>query len=98
MGGHSVSIWVDRETGNMALNKNQIKSLLDTVASSQPDELDCDGCFELIAEFAETRLAGQPLSEAMQAVETHLQNCACCQDEFETLLSALREIDTSYIG
>ncbi len=79
----------------MALNKDQIKSLLDMVASSQPDELDCDGCFKLIAEFAETRLADRPLSEAMQAVETHLQNCACCRDEFETLLSALRGMDIS---
>ena len=74
----------------MALTDDQIKVMLDIVASSHPDQLDCDGCFEQIAEFAETELAGKSLSDAMNAVKVHLENCPCCQDEYETLLTALR--------
>lgn len=74
----------------MALTDEQIKSLITVVASTTDDQLDCDGCFERVAEFADSQLAGRSLSDAMTAVETHLANCPCCQDEYETLLAALR--------
>lgn len=77
----------------MALTNEQIKSLINVVASTTDDELDCDGCFEQIAEFADAQLAGRSLSDAMKAVESHLANCPCCKDEYETLLAALQGCD-----
>jgi predicted anti-sigma-YlaC factor YlaD len=62
------------------------------IASSQPDSLDCDGCFAQIAEFAELELASKDIPEALQAVKTHLEQCICCKDEYAALLEALREL------
>ena len=72
------------------LNENQIQILLKLAGSVTPDPMDCDGCLSEIARFAETELAGHSLCEAMRKVQTHLTNCPCCQDEYRTLLEALR--------
>lgn len=76
----------------MSLSKEQIKTLLGVVAGTSDDSLDCDGCFGHVSQFVELKLSGMNLCESMQAVQTHLQNCPCCQDEFEALLLAMKEV------
>lgn len=75
----------------MTLSKEQIKGLLSLVASTSDDRLDCDECFGQVAQFAEAKMAGLGLCESMKLVQTHLENCPCCKDEFEALLSAMSE-------
>ena len=72
------------------LNELQIKKLLQFARSVTADDSDCDCCGEQIARFAELELAGKSIPEAMQSVKDHLENCPCCQHEFEDLLAALR--------
>lgn len=79
----------------MSLSKKQVSSLVQLVASATPDEMDCDGCLDHVAEFAETQLAGLPIQSAMAEVQNHLQNCPCCQNEFELFLNALSGMDES---
>ena len=76
----------------MSLSPENIKKLIDLVATTKNDPLDCDGCLERIAEFAEARLAGRSLSAALESVQTHLESCGCCQEEYEALLAALRTL------
>lgn len=78
----------------MSLSKEQIETLLKVVAITSDDALDCEGCFGKVAEFAEAKLMNSSLCEAMEAVANHLQNCPCCQDEFEALLAAMAEVGT----
>ena len=77
----------------MALSQEQIASLLGMISSAKDDSLDCDSCFDHLAEFADAELAGQEVPEALKAVETHLQQCGCCKDEYRALMAGLREID-----
>ena len=77
----------------MSLSKEQVNNLLGMVGSVESDELDCEGCFGRIAEFAELYLSQQEIPEAMRIVETHLQQCLCCKDEFNALLKGLKEIE-----
>lgn len=77
----------------MSLSKTQITDLLGMINSVESDDLDCEGCFGQIAEFAELHLTKQDIPEALKAVETHLQQCLCCKDEFNALLKGLREIE-----
>lgn len=77
----------------MSLSTEQISGLLGMITSVESDELDCDGCFGRIAEFAEYHLSKQDLPDAMRAVETHLQQCLCCKDEFNALLKGLQAIE-----
>ena len=62
------------------------------VVDSRPDCLDCDGCFDHIAEFAERELKARPLNEALKNVEVHLKQCPCCQAEYQVLLEGLQEL------
>jgi len=73
----------------VSLSPENIRKLIDLVATTQGDALDCDGCLEHIAEFAEARLAGRSLSAAQETVRMHLESCGCCQHEYEALLDAL---------
>ena len=77
----------------MALTREQIEKLLGLVGSAGDDQLDCDGCLSHIAEFADMQLADRPLSEALQAVQLHLESCACCADEYQALLDGLRGLE-----
>ena len=78
----------------MGLSNQQVTTLLGMVTSfDTTDELDCDGCFSKVAEFAELFLAEKDIPEAMQAVQTHLEQCLCCKDEFNALLKGLKAID-----
>ena len=77
----------------MPLSNDQIASLLGMVNASESDELDCDGCFARVAEFAEAELANREIPDALKAVQTHVQQCTCCKDEYNALLDGLREIE-----
>ena len=76
----------------MALSEEQIANLMGMIATSQADELDCDGCFKQLSVFVEAELASREIPEALRAVETHLEQCKCCQDEYNALLEGLRAL------
>jgi hypothetical protein len=69
----------------------QVQQLLTTVSKSVPDQLNCGGCLELIAAFADAELCGDELSDALKAVKVHFSQCPCCAYEYATLLEALQE-------
>lgn len=73
----------------MPLSKQQIDTLLTLVVNSTPDTMSCDGCLVNVAQFAEAELMGASLCDSMQKVQVHLQNCPCCNDEYQALLAAL---------
>lgn len=77
------------------LTPENVKSLIGMIASAHPDKMDCDSCYEKIAEFAELHLLGKELPEALQTVHVHLEQCPCCQVEFEALIRALKSLDDS---
>ncbi len=77
----------------MRLNSEQFAVLGSLVAQvDERDKLGCDGCSELMAQFADTMLAGAELDPTLAAVQAHLKQCRCCRYEYEALLVALREI------
>ena len=77
----------------MALSKEQIRSLLGMISRTEQDSVECDACFDHLAEFAETELAGQEIPGALRAIENHLEQCACCRDEYQALIEGLRAIE-----
>ena len=77
----------------MSLSTAQIDNLIDMIVITEDDNLDCDGCFEKITEFAEERLASRAVPDALKAVEVHLEQCVCCRDEFNALMKALNAMN-----
>ena len=77
----------------MALSNDQIAKLLTLVGTAETDELDCGGCFDHMSQFAEAELLNREIPDALKAIEKHLDQCPCCQDEYNALLEGLRAID-----
>ncbi|TWT48228.1 hypothetical protein KOR42_40190 [Thalassoglobus neptunius] len=77
----------------MPLSEEQIAKLLGMVAASEADCIDCDKCFDHLAEFAEAELTHREIPDAMKHIQVHLEQCPCCHDEFTALMTALRTLE-----
>jgi hypothetical protein len=77
----------------MNLNSEVLKKIMQKVADTRPDEIDCGDCFEQLDRFAELVLSGKPIQDAMPLVQDHLKRCDDCREEFETLLSVLTSMN-----
>ena len=77
----------------MAITYAQATRMLVSISKAVPDQLDCDGCFELLCEFADRDVQGGKLSDSLKLVETHLSQCPCCAYEYESLVEAIRAAD-----
>ncbi|MCU0707705.1 MAG: hypothetical protein MUF23_05390 [Pirellula sp.] len=76
----------------MPLTAPQFTSLIQMIATAEPDDIGCEECFGQVAEFAEMQLSQQGVPEGMRAIERHLQQCPCCRDEYHALLEGMRAI------
>lgn len=63
------------------------------VGLTKDREINCEQCLALVAEFAEQELTGKSISEGLKAVEHHLEICAECREEYQTLQKALQNMD-----
>jgi len=72
------------------LDRQMLKRLVQSVVDTRDYELDCDQCFQELDRFAEAKLIGKPLDEALQLVQKHLEICKTCHQEYEALVMALQ--------
>ncbi len=77
----------------MSLSKEEIDDLVRQISLTRDEEIDCERCLALVAEFAERELAGQSVPAGLEAVAHHLSICADCCEEYEALLQALKAMD-----
>lgn len=76
----------------MLLTYHQINSLIELAVTTKDDSLGCDGCLELLDQFAQAELDGTDIPKPLEVVRIHLAQCKCCKDEYEALMIALREV------
>jgi len=74
----------------MKLSLDFLKKMVRAVATTKPDEIDCDGCFEQVDHFVELELQNKNAAEALPLVQDHLKRCKGCREEFEALLDCIR--------
>lgn len=78
----------------MFVSQEQAKQLISTFMSATSDTMECDGCFELLAEFAETERAGGGLDGPLALVSNHLRQCTCCAYEYAALLEGMDALES----
>ncbi len=66
------------------------QSLLQTVLETEPDEIDCAECFEVLDQYVELILTELDPTQLMPLVKQHLKNCPCCACQFEALMVMLQ--------
>jgi hypothetical protein len=76
----------------MQLSYQQVANLIKLTVTTKDDSLGCDGCLELMDQFAQAELDGTVIPDALETVKVHLEQCKCCKDEYEALMIALREV------
>ncbi|MCP4891233.1 hypothetical protein N9D23_13095 [Rubripirellula sp.] len=77
----------------MKLTPKQLSELIQLAVQSRPDDtIGCDGCHELMEEFAQAELDGVEISDSLLVVQAHLAQCRCCRAEYKALIEGLREI------
>jgi len=77
----------------MTLSKKEIEGLMRLVGLTKDEEINCEQCLSLVAEFAERELAGKSIPEGLKAVEDHLSICGECREEYEALGRVLKGLD-----
>jgi hypothetical protein len=75
----------------MSLSRPELDGLIKAVALTRADELSCGDCIKELAEFAERHLAGKSVSAGLEAIEHHLAICMECKEEYQALLTALKD-------
>uniref|UniRef100_UPI001954F1F3 hypothetical protein n=1 Tax=Escherichia coli TaxID=562 RepID=UPI001954F1F3 len=59
----------------MLLDQSKVKILLRALVLTNETELDCDACFDAMAEFAESQLPGASVPEALILIDDHIKIC-----------------------
>lgn len=73
----------------MAEPPRDLDRLLDVLAHTAPDELDCEQTLTQLAAYFEALESGLR-GGAFARVEQHLAVCPCCSAQLEALVEALR--------
>jgi len=76
----------------MTLRPDQAKALIERVMATRDQEMTCDACLADVAAFVEVQLTGKPLSDALQAVQAHLDRCHDCAEEYHMVRQALEAL------
>lgn len=67
------------------MQKNRLERWLRNIQNTEEVELSCSECFDLVSHFVELELAGEDASAKLPKLKQHLDQCATCQQEYETL-------------
>jgi|GEM_PF-524537 len=74
------------------MSKKLWQVLLQSALETEEYEITCLECFNLLDQYADLLLDGTDPDSIMPTVRQHLNNCPTCTQEFETLMTMLREI------
>ena len=66
------------------------KSFLQNIHNTQDEEISCSECFDLTSHFVELELNGEDAGIKMPQLKQHLNQCAACREEYETLRDLVR--------
>lgn len=69
--------------------KDSMKQLLEHLAKTREEEVDCDEVFEVLDVYAEAASRGEDPPTLLPMVKQHLEICKCCHDELEALIRIL---------
>ena len=68
----------------------KLNTIVEWAMSVLPHEIGCDDCFEYFAAYADHLQSGGPMPEPLKLVGEHLERCACCMEELDLLLQAMK--------
>ena len=67
-----------------------LRRFLQRIADTQDEEISCTDCFDALSAAVDLEMAGTAVSRALPRLWQHLQQCAVCREEYETLRDLVR--------
>jgi hypothetical protein len=64
--------------------------LLRHIRETADEEISCTECFELLPQYVDLEVAGQASEATLPRLRQHLDRCAVCRDEYETVRDLAR--------
>jgi len=64
--------------------------LLRHIRETADEEISCTECFDLVPQYVDLELAGQASDTTLPRLRQHLDRCAVCREEYETLRDLMR--------
>ncbi len=67
------------------MKSDQFERWLHNIYSTKDEEISCSECFDLVSHFVEVELSVEDAVAKMPQLKQHLDQCAACRQEYETL-------------
>jgi len=65
-------------------------NLLRHIWKTQDEEISCTECFDLVPQYVDLEIAGGVTDDTLPGLKQHLDRCAVCREEYETLRELVR--------
>jgi predicted anti-sigma-YlaC factor YlaD len=72
------------------VNPSRLERLLRLAARTEDEELSCSECFDLLPQYVDLEIAGQAPDSRLPIFQQHLEQCAVCREEYETVRELAR--------
>ena len=72
------------------MKRNRFERWLQNIYNTQDEEISCSECFDAVSHFVDVELSGQDAAAKMPRLKQHLDQCAACREEYETLRELAR--------
>ncbi len=73
----------------MEPTREQLAALARQLASTAPEEIDCEAVLDRVATYLEARQSDVGIPPELHAVRRHLEVCPSCLEEFQALVRAV---------
>jgi hypothetical protein len=67
------------------MKSDRLERWLQNIDTTKDEEISCSECFDLVSHFVEVELSGENAVAKMPQLKQHLDQCAACRQEYETL-------------
>jgi len=74
---------------------NEARAALQRFLTTDPADIGCDWALELLHAYVELVAAGEDPERRYPGIATHLRSCGPCLEDYQGLLAAVRDSDTS---
>jgi predicted anti-sigma-YlaC factor YlaD len=72
------------------VKRNRFERWLQNIYHTQDEEISCSECFALVSHFVDVEVSGEDAAARMPQLKQHLDQCAACREEYETLRDLAR--------
>ena len=69
--------------------RERFNDMMKVIFSAQERDITCDECFMHIDVYVDKLRAGEEPERVLPEVRSHLEQCGCCREEFEALITIL---------